>query len=96
MINKMKDLGKTPVFYAYMIAFEARVAWGLQDCNVGYPSLCERGANYIRQNRDRILERYSHHSAAIAGILGKESFSVWLIEADLHQYHDSRKQEGGF
>merc|ERR1712127_147913 len=95
MLNKCKQLGKTPVFYAYIIAFESRVAWGLKDCNMGYPNLCQRGSKYIRENRDRIIERYSHHSAEIAGIIGRDAFSVFNIEADFHQYYGDDKQEGG-
>ena len=63
MLRKCKELNKIPVFYAYVIAFEARNAWGLKDCNMGHPNLCERGSQYIRENRARIVERYDHHSS---------------------------------
>lgn len=85
----------TLVFYAYVIAFEARNTWGLQDCDVGSPSLCERGCNFIRQNRDRILERYDHHSSNIARIIGRDSFAVFLLEPDFWQFYGDHTQQGG-
>jgi hypothetical protein len=34
MIDACKQYNKVPVFYAYIIAFEARHQIGLDDCNV--------------------------------------------------------------
>ena len=34
MIKKCNQLGKIPLFYAYIIAFEARAKKGIQDCDV--------------------------------------------------------------
>lgn len=63
MLNQCKKYNKTPLFYAYVIPFEARNAWGLKDCNMGYPNICQQGAKYVRENRARIIERYNHHSS---------------------------------
>ena len=96
MLKKMKSINKIPVFYGYVIAFEARTAWGLKDCNMGYPNLCQRGCKYIRENRDRIIERYDHHSQNIARIMGRDNFNVWLLEPDFWQFYgDHHSQEGG-
>ena len=83
------------VFYAYVIAFEARNAWGLQDCDMGTPNLCEKGSKYIRQQRIRILERYDHHTSNIARIMGGNAFVVFLMEPDFWQYYGDSRQAGG-
>jgi len=83
------------VFYAYVIAFEARNAWGLKDCDMGEPNLCQRGCNYIRENRNRILERYDHHTSNIARIMGCNAFVVFLMEPDFWQFYGDRRQQGG-
>ena len=64
--RKMKELGKIPVVYGYVIAFEARNLWNLQDCNhPNYPNvwdqLCGRAAKFIRENRQLIVDRYKMH-----------------------------------
>ena len=49
MLNKAKALGKTPLFYGYVIAFEARAKSKIQDCDVDPNwNLCKEGANFIR------------------------------------------------
>ena len=55
-LRKAMQLGATPVFYAYVIAFLARRLAGLQDCDVGQPplTLCARGASFVRQHRQLI------------------------------------------
>lgn len=62
-VRKAKELGKTMAFYMYIIAFEARHQWDLKDCNVGHPSLCEKGATFIRQKRARLIERYENQAS---------------------------------
>ena len=67
MINACKANGKIPVFYAYIIAFEARYRADLQDCDVRpYNNLCTNGADFIRKNRDLIVSRYRHQATSIA------------------------------
>ncbi len=82
MLQTTKSLNKIPVFYGYVIAFEARNLQGLQDCNVGTPSLCQYGSQFIRDNRARILERYNNQSYNIAQYLGTNYTTVFLIEPD--------------
>lgn len=82
MLTKTKSLNKIPVFYAYVIAFEARNLLGLQDCDVGTPSLCQQGSQFIRDYRARIIERYNNHSSNIAKILGSTYTTIFLIEPD--------------
>jgi len=90
-----KFAGKTPVFYSYIIAFTARRDLGLQDCNVGSPNLCQKGSNYIRQQKTRILAQYDKYASEAAKIVGGDPI-VWLMEPDYYQYaQPGSQQEGG-
>lgn len=90
-----KAAGKTPVFYSYIIAYTARRDLGLQDCNVGTPNLCQKGANYIRQQKSRILSQYDKYASEAAKIVGSDPI-VWLMEPDYYQYaQPGSQQEGG-
>ena len=73
----------------------ARHEAGLQDCDVGTPNLCQRGAKYIRENRQRIVDKYAHYAQESAAIVGAQSRMVWLIEMDFWQYYGDSHQEGG-
>lgn len=88
MVEKAKRLGKMTLFYAYIIAFQARADIGLQDCDVNPSySLCNKGANYIRQNRNRLVERYSHQAWNIANAWGDRNKEViFLMEPDVKFY----------
>jgi hypothetical protein len=87
--------GKTPVFYAYFIAFTARRDLSLQDCNVGTPNLCQKGANYIRQQKARILAQYAKYATEAAKVMGSDPV-IWLMEPDYYQYaQPGSQQEGG-
>lgn len=76
------SLNKMPLFYAYIIAFEARTKAGLKDCDVGTPSLCQNGADFIRNNRAFLVNRYSYQASKIAEIIGRNANAVFLIEPD--------------
>ena len=82
MIETCLKQNKMPVFYSYIVAFEARNKQGLQDCDVGSPNLCEQGANFIRNNRDYLVGRYKHQAQNIAKYLGKDKKAVFEIEPD--------------
>lgn len=89
-----KNNNKTPVIVSYIIAFTARRDKGLQDCNVGTPDLCHEGANYIRQNRARILSQYVKYAKGAEGSFGPANSMVWCMEPDYTQYSDSTSQTG--
>ena len=77
-----------PVFYAYIIAYEANNLWGLYDCNYNIePSLCQQGAQFIRDNTGRILERYANYSSNVAKFIGTYGNAIFLIEPDFWQYY---------
>ena len=83
MIDACNKYNIIPVFYAYIIAFEARLKHGFKDCNVDYNhNLCVRGAQYIRDNRAFLVSRYTHQAKSIAERLGKDKTCIFLIEAD--------------
>lgn len=97
MIKKCKQLNKIPLFYAYVIAFEARAKFNYQDCDV-HPTnnLCVNGANFLRSHRDHIVSRYDHHAREIAKSLeDRNAHCIFLIEPDLWQYYGDKKQQGG-
>lgn len=89
-----RDNNKIPVNHTYIIAFAARRDWGLQDCDVGTPNLCQRGAQYIRQNRQKILDIYANFARGVYQIMGDRP-SVWLMEADFTQYTLAEQEGGG-
>jgi len=97
MLQKCKQYGKMPLFYAYVIAFEARAKFGFQDCDV-HPTnnLCHNGANFIRNNRALLVSRYTHQATEIAKALGDRNANcVFVIEPDFWQYYGDATQQGG-
>lgn len=94
MCTKAESLNKIGLFYGYIIAFEARNLEGLKDCDMGSPNLCENGAQFIRNYRARIIERYEHYSFNIAKYLGSQP-AIFLIEPDFWQYYGNSGQAGG-
>lgn len=90
-----KNNNKTPVIMTYIIAFTARRDKGLQDCNVATPSLCQEGANYIRQNRTRIMGQYVKYAQGAAASFGATGSMVWCVEPDMIQYNYPEQNGGG-
>ena len=95
MLNACNQYKKMPVYYGYTIAFMARAEWGLQDCDVGSPNLCQKGADYIRANRANILAKYRQIALETAKIIGTNTPMVWLIEPDFWQYYGDSNQQNG-
>lgn len=90
-----KLAGRTPVYYSYILAFTARKDLGLKDCNVGSPNLCQKGANYIRGNKARILSQYAKYVSETAKAWGTQEPVIWMMEPDYYQYASDKNQEGG-
>ena len=96
MLDVCTKNGKTPLFYAYVIAFEARAMKGLQDCDVGSPNLCQQGSEFIRNNRQHLVDKYTEHATAIAGRYGKDKPVIFVMEPDFWQYYgDVTTQQNG-
>jgi hypothetical protein len=84
MIDICKSGSKIPVFYSYIIAFQARKDKGLQNCNIDPDqNLCIHGADYIRENRQLLVDRYTHQASKIAERLGSDGSAIFLMEPDL-------------
>lgn len=99
MLNACKPGGKlagrTPVYYSYIIAYTARRDLQLKDCDVGTPSLCEQGSNFMRQQKARILSQYGKYASETAKTWGTQNPIVWMMEPDYYQYASGSKQQGG-
>jgi hypothetical protein len=88
MAQACKDNGKIAVFYAYITAFTARQMQNLQDCDVSHTNtLCTNGADFIRNNRQLLVNRYADYALNLAKILGTSSTAIFLIEPDFWQYY---------
>ena len=49
--------------------------------------MCNKGANYIRQNRAKLVERYSHQAESIAKAFGdKNKEVIFVMEPDVTLY----------
>jgi hypothetical protein len=90
-----KSNNKTPVIVSYILAFTARRDWSLQDCNVDQNNnLCKRGADYIRQQKPRIMSQYSKYARGASGSFGNDKWMVWCMEPDFSQYNDAGQNNG--
>jgi hypothetical protein len=90
-----KTNNKTPVLISYIIAFTARADSGLQDCNVGTPSLCQQGANFIRYNMPKILSVYAAYAKGAEQNFGPTNKMIWCMEPDYEQYSENGQAGGG-
>lgn len=95
LFSSCKTNNKTPVIISYIIAFTARRDWGLQDCNVGTPSLCQQGANYIRDSLPRILRQYAKYATGAEQYFGSANKMIWCMEPDYEQYSEGGQTGGG-
>lgn len=84
MLEKCKEHNKIPVFYAYVIAFEARVKNKLLDCDVVLDgvNLCTDGSCFIKESRDHLINVYSYHANEISKIMDKDATVIFLMEPD--------------
>ena len=84
MLKTCKKQNKTAVFYAYVIAFEARSKLGLHDCDVDVDkdNLCTHGSCFIREHRSHLVSVYEKNAKQIAEYLGRYASVVFLIEPD--------------
>jgi hypothetical protein len=90
MLNKCKSSNKTPAVYMYIIAKSS----GLGDCNTG-GGLCSQGANYIRNNKDKIKGYYRDCAASIKNTFGSTNPVICVMEPDYFQYTANTQQGGG-
>ncbi|CAF0870650.1 unnamed protein product [Brachionus calyciflorus] len=96
MIDAAIKYNKKVLFYMYIIAFSARFDRNLQDCDVNLDfNLCTHGAQYIRDNRQMLVDKYRYHAKWIADKYGRLQRVVFAIEPDFVQYYSDQRQNGG-
>lgn len=71
-----RERGLSVAYYAYIIAFLAKAS-GLQDCDVGTPSLCQKGAQFVRTHEEKILQTYAHFANETSRWVGNEEEVLW-------------------
>lgn len=94
--NSPENNDKIPYLYLYVIAGNARKDWGLQDCNVGAPvqkTLCYNGANYVRNNTQKISNVYQNMANNIKTIYGTSKPILLHLEPDFFQYHQQQSNQ---
>jgi hypothetical protein len=84
---------QVPVIVAYVAAFYTKRHFGLKDCNVGTPSLCQQGAADIQQNLQAILNVYKSYAQGFAGCYGTKRPIVFEMEPDWYQYTNSTQSQ---
>ncbi len=83
-----------PYIHTYIIAGLARSEWGLQDCNVGSNNtLCQKGADYIRNRSDKINQTYIDVAKSIKTNWGTSRPLLMHLEPDFYQYHNDSQQQ---
>ena len=93
--------GRTPMVIDYLIAFTARANADLQDCDVAdsegrSTSLCTHGTQFIRENKQLLLDKHRRLAKQIANAWGTSEPILWMTEPDYFQYAvDEDSQIGG-
>eukprot|EP00308_Calcidiscus_leptoporus_P000992 CAMPEP_0119384182 /NCGR_PEP_ID=MMETSP1334-20130426/84074_1 /TAXON_ID=127549 /ORGANISM="Calcidiscus leptoporus, Strain RCC1130" /LENGTH=539 /DNA_ID=CAMNT_0007405159 /DNA_START=55 /DNA_END=1674 /DNA_ORIENTATION=+ len=95
MLKLALQMRISAAYYAYIVAFLAKTLAGLHDCDMGEPSLCRHGANFIRTHIPTILATYDRFANETALRMGRTAPVLWLIEPDWHQYHEPSQEGGG-
>lgn len=89
-LNTVVSNGSVPLYIAYFIAYRANIDAGYGDCNTDNDgqNLCTGGAQWIRDNRQRIIDIYGSYAAR-----SYQSYSsgpvIWVVEPDFVQYEES-------
>ncbi|HEX6275018.1 MAG TPA: hypothetical protein VFZ53_18375 [Polyangiaceae bacterium] len=87
VVSRLGSSAKSVVYYAYFIGFQANLMGGFGDCNVDMDdeTLCTRGAQWIRDNRNLIVEIYANYARMVHHASpGKQV--IWWLEGDFIQY----------
>lgn len=79
--------GVVPLYIAYFIAYHANSEAGLGDCNTDNDgnNLCTGGAQWVRDNRSKILSMYTGYAQQSYNAYSNNPV-IWLVEPDLSQY----------
>lgn len=96
--NLSSNINKTPYLNLYIAADKARADWNLEDCNIGVEktrTLCYRGAEYLRNNREAVNQAYISTANNIKKVYGSTREIALHIEPDFYQYTYSGQLYGG-
>ena len=87
IVSRLGSSATSIVYYAYFIGYQANLMGGFGDCNVDMDdeTLCTRGAQWIRDNRNLIIEMYANYARMVHRTSpGKQV--IWWLEGDFIQY----------
>ena len=96
--SETNNINKTPYLYLYIAAGKARSDWNLEDCNIGVErtkTLCYRGAEYLRNNRQYVNQAYIETANHIKKTYGTTKEIALHIEPDFYQYTIADQLNGG-
>lgn len=88
LVQELSSSDAQVVYYAYFIGFQANLMGGFGDCNVDMSdghNLCSDGAQWIRDNRELIVEMYGTYAKASFDA-NPEKPVIWWLEGDYVQY----------
>jgi hypothetical protein len=86
LVESVANSNSMVVFYAYFIGFQACKVGRFCDCNTSSPpNLCTNGAQWIRDNRDIIVNAYGQYAKAVYAKSPNKSV-IWWLEGDFIQY----------
>jgi hypothetical protein len=86
LVGSLASGDAIPVYYAYHIGYMTSED-GYGDCNTDFDNqnLCTHGAQWIRENRDRLFDAYGNY-AEMTYQANAQKPVVWLLEGDFIQY----------
>jgi hypothetical protein len=97
LIQFRDNQDQIPYITLYVVAGLASAKEGLSDCNTNpnpKKTLCVGGANFIRKNKEEILNQYTKVALAIKSNYGSYKPILLHFEPDFYQYQD-HTQDGG-
>lgn len=86
LVRQIASSNSMVVFYTYFIGFQACRQGGYCDCNTSSPpNLCSNGAQWIRDNREQLVNAYGQYAAAVYAESPNKP-TIWWLEGDFIQY----------
>jgi hypothetical protein len=94
LVRDLANTNAVPVYYAYHIGYMTSED-GYGDCNTDFDgqNLCTHGAQWIRDNRERLIDAYANY-ASMTYDANPNKGVVWLLEGDFVQYTYEEQTQG--